>query len=75
MAIAIVGLLPILIVFPFVQKYFVKEFPIGAVKGRKNGGEANENKEMETEKADFASLRRSVMNTKHCRNTIFHPWK
>lgn len=26
MAIAIVGLLPILIVFPFVQKYFVKEF-------------------------------------------------
>ena len=33
MAIAIVGLLPILIVFPFVQKYFVKGISIGAVKG------------------------------------------
>ncbi len=33
MAIAIVGLLPILIVFPFVQKYFVKGIAIGAVKG------------------------------------------
>ena len=32
MAIAIVGLLPILIVFPFVQKYFVKGITIGAVK-------------------------------------------
>lgn len=33
MAIAIVGLLPILFVFPFVQKYFVKGIAIGAVKG------------------------------------------
>lgn len=33
MAIAIVGLLPILVVFPFVQKYFVKGIAIGAVKG------------------------------------------
>ena len=33
MAIAIVGLLPILIVFQFVQKYFVKGISIGAVKG------------------------------------------
>lgn len=33
MAIAIVGLLPILVVFPFVQKYFVKGISLGAVKG------------------------------------------
>ncbi len=33
MAIAIVGLLPILVVFPFVQKYFVKGISVGAVKG------------------------------------------
>lgn len=33
MAIAIVGLLPILAVFPFVQKYFVKGISLGAVKG------------------------------------------
>ena len=33
MAIAIVGLLPILIVFPFVQKYFVKGMMVGALKG------------------------------------------
>lgn len=33
MAIAIVGLLPVLVVFPFVQKYFVKGISLGAVKG------------------------------------------
>lgn len=33
MAIAIVGLLPVLVVFPFVQKYFVKGIAVGAVKG------------------------------------------
>lgn len=33
MAIAIVGFLPILIVFPFVQKYFIKGIAVGAVKG------------------------------------------
>lgn len=33
MAIAIVGLLPILAVFPFVQKYFIKGIAVGAVKG------------------------------------------
>ena len=33
MAIAIVGLLPVLMVFPFVQKYFIKGIAVGAVKG------------------------------------------
>lgn len=33
MAIAVVGILPILIVYPFIQKYFVKGIAIGAVKG------------------------------------------
>ena len=33
MAIAIVGLFPILVVFPFVQKYFIKGISVGAVKG------------------------------------------
>jgi putative aldouronate transport system permease protein len=33
MAIAVVGTLPILIIFPFVQKYFVKGISLGAVKG------------------------------------------
>ena len=33
MAIAMVGLLPILIIYPFIQKYFVKGIAIGAVKG------------------------------------------
>lgn len=33
MAIAVVGVLPILIVYPFFQKYFVKGITIGAVKG------------------------------------------
>lgn len=33
MAIAVVGLLPILIIYPFIQKYFVKGIAIGAVKG------------------------------------------
>lgn len=33
MAIAVVGILPILIVYPYVQKYFVKGIALGAVKG------------------------------------------
>ena len=33
MAIAVVGVLPVLIVYPFFQKYFVKGISIGAVKG------------------------------------------
>lgn len=33
MAIAMVGLLPILVIYPFIQKYFVKGIAIGAVKG------------------------------------------
>lgn len=33
MAIAMVGLIPILIIYPFIQKYFVKGIAIGAVKG------------------------------------------
>lgn len=33
MAIAVVGVLPVLIVYPFFQKYFVKGITIGAVKG------------------------------------------
>ncbi|MGB8452354.1 MAG: carbohydrate ABC transporter permease [Anaerocolumna sp.] len=33
MAIALIGILPILVVYPFVQKYFVKGIAVGAVKG------------------------------------------
>ena len=33
MAIAVVAMLPILILFPFVQKYFQKGIALGAVKG------------------------------------------
>lgn len=33
MAIAMVGILPIIIVYPFLQKYFVKGITLGAVKG------------------------------------------
>ena len=33
MAIAFVGIIPILIVFPFLQKYFAKGIALGAVKG------------------------------------------
>lgn len=33
MAIALVGILPILVIYPFVQKYFVKGIAVGAVKG------------------------------------------
>ena len=33
MAIAVVGALPVMIVYPFFQKYFVKGITIGAVKG------------------------------------------
>ncbi|QAY65791.1 carbohydrate ABC transporter permease [Paenibacillus protaetiae] len=33
MAIAVIGVIPILIVYPFFQKYFVKGMTIGAVKG------------------------------------------
>lgn len=33
MAIAVIGLLPILVIYPFVQKYFVKGITLGAVKG------------------------------------------
>lgn len=33
MAIAVIGLLPILIIYPFIQKYFVKGISLGAVKG------------------------------------------
>ncbi len=33
MAITVMGILPIMIVYPFVQKYFVKGIAIGAVKG------------------------------------------
>ncbi len=33
MAIAVIGILPILVVYPFFQKYFVKGITLGAVKG------------------------------------------
>jgi putative aldouronate transport system permease protein len=33
MAIAVIGIVPILIAYPFFQKYFVKGLTIGAVKG------------------------------------------
>jgi len=33
MAMAVVGILPIMIVYPFVQKYFIKGVVIGAIKG------------------------------------------
>lgn len=33
MAIAVVGILPIIVIYPFVQKYFIKGIALGAVKG------------------------------------------
>ena len=33
MAMAVIGILPMLIIFPFVQKYFIKGVILGAVKG------------------------------------------
>ena len=33
MAIAVVGILPILVIYPFFQKYFAKGITMGAVKG------------------------------------------
>lgn len=33
MAIAVIGIVPIMVVYPFVQKYFVKGIAVGAVKG------------------------------------------
>ncbi len=33
MAIAVVGVLPILILYPFMEKYFAEGITIGAVKG------------------------------------------
>lgn len=33
MAIAVIGILPVMVIYPFVQKYFVKGISLGAVKG------------------------------------------
>jgi len=33
MAMAVIGILPILMVYPFIQKYFIKGIVVGAVKG------------------------------------------
>jgi len=33
MAMAVIGILPIVVLFPFVQKYFIKGVVLGAVKG------------------------------------------
>jgi putative aldouronate transport system permease protein len=33
MAMAVIGILPILVIFPFVQKYFIKGVVLGAIKG------------------------------------------
>ena len=33
MAMAVIGILPILLVYPFIQKYFMKGIVVGAVKG------------------------------------------
>lgn len=33
MAISVVGILPIVVLYPFFQKYFVKGITVGAVKG------------------------------------------
>ena len=33
MAMAVVGILPIILIYPFVQKYFIKGVVVGAVKG------------------------------------------
>ncbi len=33
MALAVIGILPMVIIFPFVQKYFIKGVVLGAVKG------------------------------------------
>ena len=33
MALALIGILPIVVVYPFVQKYFIKGVIVGAVKG------------------------------------------
>lgn len=33
MAMAVIGILPILLIYPFVQKYLVKGVVVGAVKG------------------------------------------
>lgn len=33
MALAVIGIIPIVIIFPFIQKYFIKGVVIGAVKG------------------------------------------